>query len=133
MASGFVWVEDTLTPGLDSFPERLENAVGAVMEYFEGQVQDYARDNAPWTDQTGNARGGLFAQYVRPGGAGGRDAKGRFTKKTRKHVIVLYHTMDYGVFLETRWDGRFAIIEPTVQHQGAQLMRAVGSILERMS
>jgi hypothetical protein len=110
-------VMDTLSPNLAAFPLKLDTAVGAVMQYHETTVQDYARSNAPWTDRTTNARGGLFAKAYR---------------SAKAHGIVLYHTVPYGIWLEVRWGGKYRIIVPTIQKQGVAVMRTLQGVLARM-
>lgn len=118
MSSGIVWIEDTLTPGIRSFPAKLEVAIDSVMEYNANEAQSYMRTNAPWQDQTGNARQGLFAQA-------GKDGP--------HHFIVLYHTMPYGIFLEISHDAQYAIIEPTIQSQGPKVMSDIRDVLRRVA
>lgn len=74
---------------------------------FANEVEKYAKDNAPWADRTGDARSGLTAQGE---------------QRLVRYTITLYHTVDYGVWLEIRWGGRFAIIEPTIRVMGERLM-----------
>lgn len=111
------WEVDTLTPGIRGFADDVDKAVGAVMDYEAPQVQNYARENATWTDQTGNARNGLFAQPYSG-------------DKTRG--IVLYHTMPYGIWLEVRWSGRYQIIVPTIEVMGPQVMRNLTGLLAKV-
>jgi hypothetical protein len=80
-------------------------------------VENYMKTGAPWQDQTGNARNGLFARPYRDGDEVG---------------IVLGHGVFYGVFLETRWSGRYAIIQPTLDHMGPEVMRAFNRMMDRM-
>src|SRR5689334_2941428 len=93
--TGLVFDTDTLRPGLAGFADQLDNRIAILMKYEEPKVQSYMRQNAPWTDRTGNARNGLFAKA---------------SSSARSHVIQVFHTMPYGVWLEVRWSGRFAII-----------------------
>lgn len=115
--AGIHITSDTLTPGLIAFPPKLNAAVAAVMQYHESTVQDAARDGAPWTDRTSNARNGLFA---------------RAYSTLRSHGIVLYHTMPYGIWLEVRWGGKYRIIVPTIQRQGVVVMNTLRGLLGRM-
>lgn len=117
-STGIRFVMDTLSPGIAGFPPKLDAAVGAVMQYHEATVQDAAREGAPWTDRTSNARNGLFARAYRAGKA---------------HGIVLYHTMPYGIWLETRWGGKYRIIVPTIQRQGVVVMRTLNGVLRRLT
>jgi hypothetical protein len=70
-------------------------------------VQEYARSHAPWEDRTGDARDGLTAE-------------GDFSFVS--YTITLYHTVDYGIWLETRWHGKYAIILPTIEVMGPRFM-----------
>lgn len=81
--------------------------MAAVTRGFGAEVQEYAREHAPWEDRSGDARAGLTAK-----------AEQRLTTYT----IVLYHTVEYGIWLEVRWDGTYAIIMPTMEHMGHELM-----------
>ena len=126
-----VWISDTLTPKIKKLPEAFGKAVGVYMQSQAPAVQDYARRNAPWTDRTGNARQGLFARYE---GSGGRNTLGQFTAGGKgQHSIVLYHTVSYGIWLEVRWSGRYAIIEPTIRSEGKRIFGGLRGLLERMS
>lgn len=84
---------------------------GAIMEgaleMLASDIQKYAQENAPWTDDSGEARAGLQAEVQRrPGG---------------ENAIILSHSKDYGVYLENANGGAFAIIIPTLEHFAAQL------------
>lgn len=81
------------------------------------EVENYMKSNAPWNDQTGNARNGLFARAYSEGDETG---------------IVLGHSVDYGIWLEVRWSGRYAIIEPAIAAMGPAVMRRHERILERI-
>lgn len=117
-ANNFSIIRDTLTPGLHRFPDKLDAAVHATMQYYAPQVASYARDNAPWTDRTANARTGL-------------DAKAYGDSKRRG--IVLYHQVPYGIWLEVRWSGRYRIIIPTIQTMGDRIMGSLSKIVRRLT
>lgn len=115
--SRFVWVEDTLTGGLQKFPEWYSDAVTAVVDRQAGKAETYMRTNAPWRDQTSNARNGLRA----------------FTQHTAKtHSLILSHGVPYGIWLEVRHSGKYAIIVPSLQPQGQEIMKTLNNLLERL-
>lgn len=111
-------MSDTLTPHIVALPAKIDSAMGLLMEFESGTVQDYMRANAPWTDRTSNARGGLFAVAKSSPG---------------NHVIVCYHTVPYGIWLEVAHGGKFRIIEPTIQHEGARVMQSVRGLMAKLS
>jgi len=83
---------------------------------FAPRVESHMRNTAPWTDQTGNARAGLFARpEVEATGA----------------KIVFGHSVYYGIFLETRWSGRYAVVLPTLEELGPQFMSYAARIIFR--
>jgi len=63
-------------------------------------MEDYARVNASWTDRTGDARAGLEAAVESDGDT---------------VTVSLRHTVPYGIWLENLFNGRFAIILPTLE------------------
>lgn len=101
---------------LDKLGPWLDKRVSGLMSYYAGAIGAAAKAGAPWTDRTSNARNGLTA------GAG---------KKGQTHYIVLAHRVPYGIWLEVRWGGKYAIIEPTLQNYGPRVMGAFGRLLEK--
>ena len=81
-------------------------------------MQNSAKDNARWTDRTGNARSGLFGT-----------AEAEFARELV--VIYLSHgtDIDYGVYLETRYGGRYAIIMRTIERHLPELRRMLQELL----
>jgi hypothetical protein len=75
--------------------------VSEITRGMAREVQNYAKLNAPWEDRTGDARDGLHAE-----------GDYSFTKYT----ITLYHTVEYGIWLEIAYSGNWAIIMPTIEH-----------------
>jgi hypothetical protein len=113
---GFHLDRDTLTASLATMDDRVQRAVNLVFDYMETAAESKMRADAPWTDRTGNARAGLRARHVESGG---------------DHTLVLFHTMDYGVYLEVSHDGEYAIIGPTQIWAGVQLERLLEAAVGR--
>lgn len=113
---GIFW-KDSLRPFLKAAPERMHKAAIATSHSMAPQVESYMKLNAPWTDRTSNARNGLAARPYED-----KDEIG----------IVLFHQVDYGIWLETRFGGRYAIIDPTIEVMGPQVMARYNRLLERM-
>lgn len=112
--AGITWYSDTLTPGLMGFQVVMEEALEEIMEQAAKEVEDYAKTNAPWSDRTGDARHGLEASFANEGNL---------------LAITLYHTVDYGIWLEVAHSGNWAIILPTIEHMGPIVMGALGTTM----
>lgn len=97
---------DTLSQGIANFVFKTADRYSEHAQEFAQDLVDYAKQNAPWNDRTGDARAGLNAEVVSDNGT---------------LSIVLQHGVDYGIWLEIRWGGRYAIILPTVETMGRKL------------
>jgi len=102
MARRGVFDYDTLSPNLKRLLPKVDAAVDLVFDRYEAIAETYARTNAPWHDNTGNARAGLFADHD--------------SEPMVHHTLTVYGTMDYTFWLEVRWSGKYAIIGPTLLH-----------------
>lgn len=111
------WQNADLLDALASGNEKVNDAVMAVLEYKAPEVEAHMKINAPWTDQTGNARQGLAARAYDTG-----DNKG----------IVLFHQVPYGIWLEVKHSGRYATILPTIQVMGPEVMKSLENILGKI-
>lgn len=105
--SGIRWYYDTLTPRLTLFAVAMDRGLRHKVDDFAQEVEDYAKENAPWQDQTGAARDGLTAEA---------------RHRLNHYYIDLFHTVDYGIWLEIRFDGEYAIIQPTLEAMAPRLM-----------
>lgn len=115
MRGNIRWVYDSLTPTLAGFHLVMDEALEAYVEAWAEATEDYAQANAPWADDTGAARAGLAADYQSDG---------------NRHAIILYHTVDYGIWLEIKDSGLYAIILPTIEYIGPQIMAGMGNLME---
>lgn len=102
---------------IDEGPEKAMRAAWITAQTMSPDVENYMKLNAPWTDRTSNARNGLAARAYREG---------------KEIGIVLYHQVDYGIWLEVKNEGRFAIIQPTIDAMGPEVMRRYNRLLDRM-
>lgn len=75
---------------------------------------DLMRSEAPWTDRTGDARELLGFSVdedpIRP-------------------RVYLFHGVHYGLWLEVRWNGDYAIIMPTIEQFGPELIQRIQEAL----
>lgn len=105
---------DQIGLGLQAFAEQCREATLQIVEYFAPILETFAKENAPWEDQTGNARQSLQG----------------IPERLSQDAVALYlaHGMNYGVYLETRWAGKYAILWPTIEaHLGdiTEMLRQV--------
>jgi hypothetical protein len=106
--------KDTLTPGIAKLDDDILDIVFKVFTYWSTKGVSEMRTNAKWSDRTGNARNGLGATVY----------------DTDKYIdLVFYHRVPYGVFLEVRWSGKYAIIGPTMASVAPRLAAMVSQAI----
>lgn len=119
MANAAVSIHWTAPPivlqrGIGEYGARLLDAVFDLAQFFAAKIETYAKQHAPWTDRTGNARQGLTARAFRTATA---------------VSIILWHSVTYGIWLEVKNAGKFAAILPTLEAHYSQYMRAVEGLM----
>lgn len=107
-----------VSTNLRELPRKVDLLLTAVFERQASVSTSFMRENATWTDRTGNARNGLHAVAVHSGGG--------------THELVLAHSVPYGIWLEVRFAGRYAIISRSVQRAGSDIFRLLSRGLARM-
>lgn len=105
---------NTLSRGMASFVFKTNDAIIEKTKDFAADLVQYAQNNAPWEDRTGAARSGLNSEVEY-----GDD----------EFTISLGHGVDYGIWLEIRWGGRYAIIIPTIETMGPDLFQRCQGII----
>ena len=81
------------------------------------KFENYAKNNRPWTDRTGQARQRLNG-YVEtmPG----------------KVRINIAHGVDYGIYLELCHERKYAILQRTVNTEGPEVLEGFKTLLRRI-
>lgn len=125
---GFAWVGlSALDQAIHQWGEGLDRDIRKAVEEIAKEMKDYMQANAPWQDRTPeeressgddpskSARQELQAQVV-------------WSSET-EFTIYLGHGADiyYGIWLEVRWGGRYAIVVPTAQHFAPRLAAEIGT------
>lgn len=113
------WKNTDLLNALEHGDIKVNQAVMAYLEMKAPQVENHMKTNAPWRDQTGNARQGLRAEAYDLGG----DQMG----------IILYGQVPYQIWLELKNSGELAIILPTIEIMGPEVMSGLENIMERVN
>lgn len=109
---------NNLGRNINKLPEKVDGYIHTVMVRQSISAVAYMKVNARWTDRTGNARNGLSTEVE--------------WKPKELHAIRLFHRMWYGIFLETRWAGRYAIILPTIQKFGPETMQLLDRLFRKL-
>lgn len=92
---------------IDRFVKQLENGIILVFELYAPQIEGDMKENAPWTDRSGNARQTLKVFWYKP--------------EDGVLALVAKQQMDYGLWLELKNGGRFAIVLPTLEQYYGQV------------
>lgn len=110
-------------PGLDNVignlkgcEDRMRAALHALGMQTAAQMEAYAKQNAPWKDDTTHARGGL---------------RGEVLEEDGKLKLRIAHTMEYGEYLELSRKGRRPILEPTAQRFAPEFFDAAKELLTK--
>lgn len=121
-----------LIQNLATFDARAKLGIEAILQLHAPRIEGEMRRRAPWNDQTGNARNGLTARAQGGGLGRARNAQGQF-QGGGGYSIVLSHGVPYGIWLEVRFSGRYAIIDPTIQREGPAVMASATRLLDVMA
>lgn len=88
-----------------------------VVEQRAPEAEQWMRANHPWTNRTGAAEAGLHVEV--------KESPGVLVEMVFSHD----DNLDYPVYLETRFQGKFAIIAPAIDYWGPILMRDIQRII----
>ena len=115
---GYTWVvgpEQAFGELAEEYTRAIHRSVRAIADRWAPEIQNWMKENAPWTDRTGNARQGLYTEV--------QDVANVMVS------IILSHGVDYGLFLEVSNQGRYAIINPAIDHFGPKVWADVKRIM----
>ena len=111
---------DSMARSIQEHDRKVKRVMGGIFLQGESTATTFAKNNAPWTDRTGNARSGLFS-------------KASFGPEENFYCeLLVAHSVFYGIFLEARFSGKYAIIMPTVNYMGPILMQRIASAISAM-
>lgn len=97
------------------YGKKVLQAIVALARIFAAKIEAWAKQNASWTDRTSNARQGLTCRAL---------------KTATGVIIVLFHTMEYGIWLETAHAGKYAIIMKALETHYSPLMLALQALVK---
>ena len=119
--AGLTWVSDALTANFATASDRAVQYLARTTEYYSFRSETFAKSKAKWTDRTGNARGSLSGTYT-----------ASVNRDSARFEITISHGMPYGIWLELRWNGKFAIINKTVENQGKAFFDTANKVMAKM-
>jgi len=105
----------TVMGNLDRWYAEKRAGIEAIGRNIAAKATAKAKTDRPWKDRTSHARQGLKG--------------GTQWDSTTALIIYLAHSVDYGPYLELCNDGRFAVIEKTLNSFRAELLTSVKAIL----
>lgn len=118
MANSFTFNDTALLAGLDTYADTLTLRVTQVLAPFADTIEQDAKRDHAWQNQTGNAERGLNAGVV---------------PDVAREIVTLYlqHGPDifYGWWLETKFGGRFAVVNRTLEAYYTVIMSALEGAL----
>lgn len=93
--------------GLEQVQDRLFEALRIVSHSAAKEMEAWAKQNAKWTDRTGNARQKLTGDV--------------YWANPKVLETVLAHQVDYGVWLELAHNRKYAILEEAIKKKAPEL------------
>jgi hypothetical protein len=101
--------------GLAEAGLKTKAAVGLYADTSSKKMENYAKTNYKWNDQTFKASRTLYGKWYWNGD---------------KARIEIGHGVDYGIYLEFCHERRYAIIKPTLDKMSPQIIKGLGNILK---
>lgn len=106
-----------LENGLDKLENKMDIAVRLYADTAAIKLQNYAQNNAKWTDRSGRARQSL---------------KGYRETLQKGYRINIAHGVDYGIWLELAHEKRYAIIPETINQCSGDIMQGLDNLMGRL-
>lgn len=88
-----------------------------LMQTAASKMESWAKQNAPWTDRTGQARQRLTGQA--------------YWEDSSIVVAAIAHQVDYGIWLELAHQRQYAILEKALDEHRGEIEDAVKTLLGR--
>lgn len=105
---------DNVSRNMREYGRRVLWARMRVAQYWTAVFETEAKQNAPWTDRTGNARQSLHS----------------YVEELTNNAVAIYlsHGVDYGIYLETMSSGRYGVIMDVLERHYQEVMDMVAEI-----
>jgi hypothetical protein len=111
--------------------------IGVYATQCASNAEAQAKDEAPWTDRTGDARKNLKGFVITPDNNGtvridtgsGKNGVGGEANVAEGYGFLLSHRVSYGKWLETANNGKYAVLEPVGKNWQKTFQAGVQKIL----
>lgn len=100
--------------GLEQYTRDLKAALYQLALSFAPKIEAWMKQMASWTDRTGNLRASLYAAVE---------------NLVNEIAIYIDYGLEYGVYLEFKNAGRYAIIAPALDHWSPLVWNAVKELI----
>lgn len=97
---------------------KLHAGILLVTERVSQKVEEWAKQNAPWSDRTGDARRLLSGSA--------------FWEDRDNIVMMISHGVPYGVYLELAFAREYAILDDAIEAHKDELINAVSRLLSKV-
>lgn len=87
---------------------KMKAAIGLYADTAAKKMESEAKNKAPWTDRTSNARNSI---------------QGNFGWKRNSAIITLSGNMNYFSYLELAMAKKYAILSPTIQANSTEIIK----------
>lgn len=102
-------------PGAAAYVAAIRRGVRAIADRWSITLEAEMKSNAPWQDQTGNLRQALYTEVEQV--------------SLDMVEIILSHGLNYGIWLETKFAARDAVIAPTIDAHAPRIWADVVAML----
>lgn len=118
MAIKIDYNSSTLNKNLLEMSTKIGAAVLMLANTEAARLESYMKLNRPWTDRTGMAKATLKTSVSRP--------------SKDKIRITLAHGVDYGIWLELAHGKNWAIIGPTINQEGPEVIKHFKGLMYKL-
>lgn len=107
----------TVLNKIKSMQDKTRSSLRIIADSAAKAMEDYAKNNARWTDRTGNARQRL---------------QGSTRWDEEALIAAISHNVDYGMWLELCNGKKYAILEEALNSQAQNLLEAYQRFLNQL-
>ena len=105
---------DAVIKNLKAYEDKMRSALYILADTGAKMMEAWAKENANWVDRTSNARQGL---------------KGSAYWDKDTIIVVLSHSVDYGVWLELANQRKYAILQQSILSKKDELINNYKKLL----